>query len=363
MSSTIGENIKLSIFGESHGEAIGAVIDGFPAGVKLDFDEIDLEMARRAPGKDKTTTARKESDKPEIVSGVYNGVTTGAPIAAFIKNSDAHSSDYPDLARFPRPGHADFTATARYDGFSDYRGGGHFSGRLTAPMVFAGALCKEALKNYGVTVGAHLYSVGSVNDTPFDAANITAGELNKLSLLDFAVVDKNSEAKMREEIEKARLDCDSIGAVIECAAVGFPKGIGSPIFDGVENRLAAALFGIPAVKGIEFGAGFAAAKLYGSENNDSFTVNNGEVKTKTNNHGGILGGITSGMPIIFRLAFKPTPSIFKEQTTVDLKNNKETTLTLGGRHDPCVAVRAVPAVEALTAFCLLDLLIGGKNGD
>lgn len=361
MSSTTGENIKLSIFGESHGEAIGAVIDGLPAGESIDFEKILDEMARRAPGKDKTATKRKESDYPEILSGLFNGKTTGAPLCCVIKNSDAHSSDYANFLRFPRPGHADFTAVYRYGGFSDFRGGGHFSGRLTAPMVFAGAVCRQILSRRGVFVGAHLYSVGKVKDIPFDSIKVNCETFKKLHSMNFPVNDPEKEELMRKEIEDARLDGDSVGGVIECAAAGVPVGIGDPIFGGAENLLSKNLFGIPAVKGIEFGAGFSATALRGSENNDSFIIDNGKVKTKTNNAGGILGGITSGMPIIFRLAFKPTPSIFKEQDTVDLKEMTEEKLTIKGRHDPCVAVRAVPVVEAVTAFTLLDMLIGGKR--
>lgn len=360
MSSTTGEKVKLSVFGESHGPAIGVVIDGLPAGEPLDFSEIEAQMSRRAPGRDKTSTARRENDMPEILSGVLDGRTTGSPLCAVIKNSDAHSSDYDNLSRFPRPGHADFTARARYGGFSDFRGGGHFSGRLTAPMVFAGAICRGILSRRGVEIGAHIYSVGEVNDTPFDPVNPGTETLTALSHSSFAVINAQAEPLMREVIENARLAGDSVGGVVECAAQGFPCGLGDPIFDGVENRLAAILFGIPAVKGLEFGAGFSAARLRGSENNDAFCYDaNGNVKTATNRHGGILGGITSGMPVIFRLAFKPTPSIFREQHTVDLKEGCDALLKIKGRHDPCVVIRAVPVVEALTAVCLLDLLLGG----
>lgn len=356
MSSTWGEHIKLSIFGESHGPAIGVTIDGLPAGENIDFEEISAQMARRAPGKDKTSTQRKESDMPEILSGVVDGHTTGTPLCAVIKNSGAHSSDYTQFKRFPRPGHADLTALYRYGGYSDYRGGGHFSGRLTAPMVFAGTICRSILSRRGIKIGSHLYEIGKVRDEAFDPANIDGSMLETLSHSSFPLIGENSEKNMREVIEAARLDCDSVGGIVECAAVGLPRGYGDPIFDGVENRLASILFGIPAVKGLEFGAGFEAARLRGSENNDTFIIDNGEVKTKTNRHGGILGGITTGMPVIFRLAFKPTPSIFKTQQTVDLEKMQEAALKIEGRHDPCVVVRAAPVVEALTAVCLLDLL-------
>lgn len=363
MSSMIGDRIKLSIFGESHGAAIGVVIDGLPAGEKVDFEQIESQMARRAPGKDKTTTARRENDEPQILSGVVDGRTTGAPLCAVIKNNDAHSSDYDDLSRFPRPGHADFTAQARYGGFNDFRGGGHFSGRLTAPMVFAGSICRGILAQRGVTIGAHIYSIGKVMDTPFDPVNPGIDTLAALSGKAFPVIDSDAEMRMRGLIEDARSSGDSVGGIVESAAVGLPCGLGDPIFGGVENRLSAALFGIPAVKGIEFGVGFAATLLRGSQNNDPFRFEGDKVKTLTNNHGGVLGGITSGMPLIFRLAFKPTPSIFVPQKTVDLKEKHDATLQLKGRHDPCVVVRAVPVVEALTAVCLLDLMLGGLQHD
>lgn len=356
MSSMIGENIKLSIFGESHGKAIGVVIDGLPSGEAIDFDEILNEMARRAPGKDKTSTARKETDYPEVLSGIYDGKTTGSPLAVMIKNSDAHSGDYANLLRFPRPGHADFASKVRYDGFCDYRGGGHFSGRLTAPMVFAGAVAKQILNHRGIYVGAHILSVGSACDNRFDMVGVSEADLKNLHNKTFPVISDDAEKNIRAEIENARLDGDSIGGIVECAVVGYPSGIGDPIFGGIENKLSQTLFGIPAVKGIEFGAGFETAKMRGSENNDPYYIDNGEVKTKTNNHGGILGGISSGMPIVLRLAFKPTPSIYKEQQTVDLVEMKEEPLIIKGRHDPCVVVRAVPVVEAMTAFCLCDML-------
>jgi chorismate synthase len=363
MSSTIGETVKLSIFGESHGAAIGVVIDGLPAGETVDMDEISVQMSRRAPGHDKTSTKRSEKDIPEILSGVFNGRTTGAPLCAVIRNRDTHSSDYKEFSRFPRPGHADYTAFVRYGGFNDYRGGGHFSGRLTAPMVFAGSVCRGILKRRGITIGAHISQIAGVKDSALDPVNPGADTLETLSHMPFPVIDANSEPQMREVIEDARKNGDSVGGVIECAALGLPCGLGSPIFGGVENRLSAAIFGIPAVKGIEFGSGFGAAQLRGSENNDSFCFNDNSVKTSTNNHGGILGGITSGMPIIFRTVFKPTPSIFKTQTTVDLKEKHSAELNIKGRHDPCVVIRAVPAVEAMTAFCLLDLLLGGLQYD
>lgn len=360
MSSATGENIKISIFGESHGKAIGVVIDGLPAGEAIDCEEILKQMARRAPGRDKSSTKRREDDLPEIFSGMLDGHTTGAPLCAVIKNNDTHSSDYDGFSRFPRPGHADYTAFLRYHGFSDFRGGGHFSGRLTAPMVFTGSICRQILKRRGVLIGAHMLDIHGVRDTPFDSVNPDAETLERLSSSYFPVIDEKVKTEMRKEIESARVQGDSVGGIVECAAIGFPRGIGNPIFGGVENRLSSVLFGIPAVKGIEFGAGFSCAHLKGSENNDAFTFDNEKIVTETNNHGGILGGITSGMPIIFRLAFKPTPSIFKQQQTVDLEGKNNKTITIKGRHDPCVAVRAVPVVESMCAFCLFDLMLGGQ---
>lgn len=361
MSSTWGENIKISIFGESHGAGIGVVLDGLPAGEKIDSDEIMYQMYRRAPGRDKTSTPRRELDIPDIVSGILNGTTTGTPLCAVIKNGDIKSGDYDDLNRFPRPGHADYTGCVKYGGYNDYRGGGHFSGRLTAPMVFAGAVCRQVLERKGITVGAHIFSIGKVFDDGFDAANITSDFLKKLTLKKFPAINDRAGAEMKDEIEKARAVKDSVGGIVECASTGIPAGLGSPIFGGVENRLSSIIFGIPAVKGIEFGSGFKAASMHGSENNDAFCFKNGSVATATNNHGGILGGITSSMPILFRAAFKPTPSISKKQTTVDLKLKKEVETEIRGRHDPCVVVRAVPVVEALASVCILDLLLDNKK--
>ena len=314
-------------------------------------------MARRAPGKDKTATTRLEVDEPQVLSGLFNGVTTGAPLAAIITNTNTRSKDYSDLKIHPRPGHADYTASVRYNGANDIRGGGHFSGRLTACLVFAGAVCRQILERRGITIGAHAYAVGSAKDTPFDPVNVSKDDLNALNTRFFAVNSPKAEEKMRAEIEAARLDADSIGGIIECAAVGVPAGIGSPMFGGIENVFASILYGIPAVKGVEFGAGFDAACMRGSENNDAFYYDeNGLVRTKTNNAGGILGGIATGMPILFRIAVKPTPSIGREQHTVDLTTKTNADLTIHGRHDPCIVPRAIPVAEAAAALALMDLL-------
>lgn len=354
MSSMWGERVKLSIFGESHGTAIGVVIDGLPAGEKIDLNEVMFQMSRRAPGKDKMSTQRREFDVPDIVSGLFRDHTTGTPLCAVIKNSDIHSKDYDKQEFIPRPGHADYTGYVKYGGFGDFRGGGHFSGRLTAPMVFAGAICRQILSRRGIETGAHILSIADINDSRFDG-NVSAGALKDLGIKRFPVLNEQAGIKMRDEIEKARLDSDSVGGIIECAVAGLPAGLGDPIFGGVENKLSSILFGIPAVKGVEFGAGFEASRLRGSQNNDAFLYEKDKIRTKTNNHGGVLGGITSGMPLIFRAGFKPTPSIYQVQQSVDIKLQKNTQLQIEGRHDPCVVVRAVPVVESLTSVCILDL--------
>lgn len=357
MSSNFGNNIKLSIFGESHGEAIGCVIDGLPAGVKLDMEEIYFEMARRAPGKDKTATPRLEKDFPNILSGVLDGVTTGAPLAMMIENTNTRSGDYSNLMTVPRPSHSDYPAYVKYNGNNDVRGGGHFSGRLTAPIVFAGAVAKQVLKQKGITVGAHIYSIGDATDKPFDKENVSSDDLLKTSRKSFSVVDDNAEDIMREAVEKARLDGDSIGGVIECAVVGMPVGVGANIFSTVESHLASILFGVPAVKGVEFGAGFDIAKMLGSQANDPYSVVDGRVKVEKNDNGGVLGGMTSGAPIIVRAAIKPTPSISKPQRSVNLQTMENEELAINGRHDPCIVPRAVPVIEAAVAFGILDLMM------
>ncbi len=357
MSSLIGKKLKVSVFGESHGRGIGAVIDGFPPGVAIDMEELVRFMERRRPGKDKTSTPRNESDRPEILSGILEGVTCGTPVAAVIANKDQHSGDYKNVAHEARPGHADYTGHVRYGGHNDVRGGGHFSGRLTAPLVFAGGLCRQFLAKQGITVGAHLASVADVKDDAFDPCGLTEEALLAPGRRSFPVVRESAEAAMRDVIEKARLDGDSVGGVVEVAVLGMPPGVGSPMFDTVEGRLAYAYYGIPAVKGVSFGAGFRAAEMRGSENNDEFYMDNGLVRTRTNHHGGVLGGITTGMPVLASVAFKPTPSIAMPQNTIDYVERTETVMQIKGRHDPCVAVRAVPVAEAVTAIVMMDLLL------
>lgn len=357
MSCNFGSKIKLTVFGQSHSQAIGCVLDGIPAGIKLDEERIAAFMARRAPGKNAISTARKEADRPHIISGVVNGVTCGAPICAVIENSDTRSGDYDKLRMLPRPAHSDFAAFMKHNGFNDIRGGGNFSGRMTAPLCFAGAVCIQILESKGIHVGAHIASIGLTDDERFDPVNVTKEELDSVKAKNLPVIDDEKGEKMVSAIGKARSEGDSLGGTVECAVIGMPAGIGDPIFDGMENKISSIIFGIPAVKGIEFGSGFDGSRLKGSENNDEFISVNGEIKTKTNNHGGILGGISSGMPVIFRCAFKPTPSIAKEQQTVNIMTGETEALVIGGRHDPCIVQRAVPCVEAAAAVAIADFML------
>lgn len=357
MSSTWGQKLHLSIFGESHGEGIGVVLDGLPPGEAIDFAELRRFTARRAPGKDKASTPRRETDEAQFLSGLLNGVTTGAPVCAVIKNENTRSGDYQKMQSLARPGHADYTGFLRYRGYNDVRGGGHFSGRLTAPLVLAGGIAKQLLSRRGITVGAHLFCCGKEYDRAFDPAAVTKEELLLPGERPFPTLSEESERRMRETIERARSSLDSVGGIVECCAIGLPAGIGDPMFGGVENVLSSLLFGIPALKGLEFGEGFGAALLSGSENNDPFYMEKEQVRTRTNHHGGILGGITSGMPLLLRAAFKPTPSIAREQQTVDYRTKTDAVLSIQGRHDPCLAVRAVPCVEAAAALGLLELLL------
>lgn len=360
MSSKFGKQLQISIFGQSHGAAIGVVMDGLPAGEAIDSDRLAQFMNRRRPGQNDLSTPRKEADAVEILSGVVDGFTCGAPLCAVIHNTDQRSRDYSQLRDKPRPGHADFVALQKYSEHVDLRGGGHFSGRLTAPLCIAGGIAKQVLARRGIFVGAHLARVSGIADDLFPL-HPTKEQLNSIAEKGFPVCNDEQGAFMQEAIRQAAAEGDSVGGVIECAAIGVPAGIGNPMFDGVENRLAAALFGIPAVKGIEFGAGFAAAERRGSENNDAFAIKNDVITTTTNHAGGILGGITDGMPVTLRVAIKPTPSIAKPQQTVNLSQSQNTELTVTGRHDPCIAHRAVPVVEAVTATVLLDLLLE-ENG-
>ena len=357
MSSVICDKIKLSIFGESHGEAIGCVIDGLPAGVVLDMDKIYKDMSRRAPGKDKFATPRLEKDIPQILSGVLNNTTTGAPLAMIIQNTNTQSGDYSNLMTVPRPSHSDYPAYVKYNGFNDIRGGGHFSGRLTAPLVFAGAVAKQILEQKGIRIAAHIKRIGSVCDSSFDFCDVSDELIAKLTDTNFSVIDNDAEAKMRDEIEKYRLDSDSVGGEIECVATGLPVGVGGNMFDTVEGKLASILFGVPAVKGVQFGLGFDFAKANGSSVNDQYKINDGKVALCTNNNGGVVGGMTNGAPVVVSVAIKPTPSIGKEQNSVNLQTMTEETLVIKGRHDPCIVPRAVPVIESAVALGLLDLML------
>ena len=359
LSSHYGNKIKISIFGQSHSPAIGVSIDGIPAGIAVDIDELRSFMLRRAPGKSDVSTSRAESDEPEVLSGLANGFTCGAPLAIIIRNTDARSADYREIRDVPRPSHADYTAHIKYGGYQDTAGGGHFSGRLTAPMCAAGGICLQILRGLGIYIGAHILHIGGVYDDPFDPVNVSLNDMREIGNNPLPVLRRESGDSMRLWILDARDKGDSVGGVIECAAIGLPAGLGDPIFDGIENRVAGIVFGIPGVKGIEFGSGFAGAAKYGSENNDSFHMDGSGIKTRTNHSGGILGGITSGMPVIFRAAIKPTPSIGIEQNSVSLERAEDTVLQIKGRHDPCIVPRAVPCIEAAAAIALYDAYLGG----
>lgn len=362
MSSLWNNRISISIFGESHGPAIGVVMDNLPPGEYIDIQELSRFMARRAPKKDGTTTPRSEKDLPQIMSGVFNDKTTGTPLCAFIQNTDTRSKDYSNISKLVRPGHADYTGALRYKGFNDVRGGGHFSGRLTAPLVFAGAVCAQILERRGIYTGAHIAEIHGIADDEFNRVNVCKQDILDVRYKKFPVINDEQGEKMVDDIHKAAIGGESLGGIIECTAINVPAGIGSPIFDGLENTIAQLIFGIPAVKGLEFGAGFLTAKMVGSQNNDDFYVDDhGHVKTKTNNHGGILGGISSGMPITLRVAIKPTPSISKPQETVNTKNMKNDILKVHGRHDPCIVPRAVPCVEAAVNIALLSHMLDYPN--
>ena len=356
MSSVIGSYIQTTVFGESHGPAIGAVMDAPPAGYKIDFEEILIQMRRRAPGQDPTATSRKETDVPEFLSGLLDGVTTGAPLAAIIRNSDQRSKNYDNIAARPRPSHADFAANIRYKGFNDIRGGGNFSGRLTAPLTALGAVARQILSENGIVVGGHVSCIGHSFDTPFDPVNITTDELNRLNKQYFSVISEDAKMAMEKEIAEAKAQSDSIGGKVEIAVVGLPSGVGSPTVRGIENAIASAVFAVPAVKGIEFGEGFGFSSMKGSEANDEMYYDGDTIRCRTNHCGGITGGISNGMPLIIRVALKPTPSIAMEQKTVNLDTKKDDTIKIEGRHDPCIVPRALPAIEAAVSLALLDLV-------
>ena len=353
MSSTYGENIKVTVFGQSHSAAIGMTLEGIPAGFEIDMERLAKFMTRRAPGRNEYSTPRKEADIPEFICGLVENTTCGTPITAIIRNTNTRSKDYSEYKTKPRPGHADYTAKIKYKGFQDYAGGGHFSGRLTAPLCIAGGICIQLLEKEGIKIMTRILSIGNIKDK---------GELLESTAdKEFPVVDDEAGCEMKRVIAVNKENGDSVGGIIECRAIGVPSGLGDPIFDGMENRISSIVFGIPAVKGIEFGIGFEAAALTGSINNDYFCIKDGKVETLTNNCGGILGGITNGMPLTFKTAIKPTPSISSLQQSVDLSTMEETMLLVKGRHDPCIVPRAVPCIEAAAAIAIYDAYLGRKR--
>lgn len=362
MSSTFGKNIKISIAGQSHSKGMGVLMDGFPVGFPVDLEKLQCFLNRRAPGQNAFSTKRKEADQPEFLSGLVNGVTCGAPILATIHNKDTRSSDYEQLKDIPRPSHADYSAQMKYKGFQDVAGGGHFSGRLTAPLCIAGGICSQYLEQEGIQIVAHIKQIRDkcAADITYESQPLEA--LLKIREKEFPTFDDTLTKQMQDEILLAAQKGDSVGGVIECVVLGLPAGVGDPMFDRLEGRISTAIFGIPAIRGIEFGNGFSSATLYGSQNNDPFYVDeNGEVKTKTNHSGGILGGISNGMPVVFRVAVKPTPSIALQQQSISLSQLKNVPLEIKGRHDPCIVQRAIPVVEAATALAILDLYLDYKK--
>lgn len=359
MSSTLGDNLKLSIFGQSHGPAVGMTLDGIPAGLPVDTDILQAFLNRRAPGQNDWSTPRREEDRPEFLSGILDGFTCGAPIAAVIYNKNTRSGDYANLKDCPRPGHADFTAQVKYGGFQDAAGGGHFSGRLTAPLCVAGGLCKQWLEETGIRIGARIESIAGETDDDIELDPLNP-QLDRIGR-NFPVCSPTAGERMRQKIAQARAEGDSVGGIIACYITGLPAGLGEPMFGGVESKIAQIVFGIPAVKSVEFGAGHSAGSMRGSQCNDAFSVESGRVVTLTNHAGGILGGITNGMPVIFRTAIKPTPSISRPQQSVSLSSTENRELIVKGRHDPCIVPRAVPVIEAAAAIAIYDLILGNTQ--
>ena len=360
MSSEFGKTLKVSIFGESHGPSIGVTVQGFPAGETIDIDELNTFLQRRAPGRNSLTSSRKEADAPEFLSGLRGNVLTGDTLTAIIRNLDQKHSEYDSLIDTPRPSHADYTARLRYGDSVDTRGGGHFSGRLTAPLCIAGGISKQLLEKREIFVGGHLFSVGTAIDESFPL-HPSKELFSEIATKELPVINSDAMCAMKEEILAVSAEHDSIGGIVECCAISFPGGYGDPMFDGLENLLSSVLFGIPGVKGVSFGSGFSAAYQKGSDHNDPYCIRNGKIETSTNNSGGIQGGISNGMPILVQVAFKPTASIGRPQRTVSLSKMEETEICINGRHDPCIAVRAVPVVEATVSCVLLDVLLGGLS--
>lgn len=357
MSGIWGDKYKLSIFGESHGKAIGIVLNGLPPGIELDLEAIKEEMKRRAPGRDDLSTPRKEADEFEIVSGIMENTTTSAPLCSMIWNSSQRSKDYSHIRYVMRPGHADYPGFVKYSGFNDYRGGGHFSGRITAPIVFAGAVAKQILKLKGITIGAHIKSISDVSEDSFDSLNLNESTLETVSRKQFPVIDEEIGEKMKKVILDAKNELDSVGGVVEVGVCGVSVGLGDPFFDSIESKISSLVFSVPGTKGIEFGAGFDISRMKGSVSNDEYYMEGQNVKTYSNNNGGVMGGISNGMPIIYRVAIKPTSSISKTQRTIDVSSKENTSLEVHGRHDPCIVHRTVPVLESVTAIALLDLIL------
>ena len=355
LTSRFGERIVTTVFGESHGKGIGVVIDGLPAGEKIDMEELHRFLQRRAPGQSEYTTKRKESDIPEFISGIVDNTIVGSPVCAIIRNEDSRSSDYKNLRDIPRPSHADYVSYIKYASHMDMRGGGPFSGRLTAPLCIAGAIAIQILKKRGVHIAAHIESIGDIRDEKWDSLNPKIEELEAVARKNFPTISDEKAREMQELIANIREEGDSIGGTIECMAIGLPLGLGEPNYSGFESMMARAVFSIPGVRGISFGTGFPASKMKGSEHNDEYEIVDKKVRTKTNHCGGVVGGITNGMPMSFKVGMKPTSSISKPQDSFSISEGVEKELIIEGRHDPCIAIRAVPVIEAVCGLVILDL--------
>lgn len=362
MSSNFGKNIKLSIFGESHGDAIGFTLDGIPAGEYIDMDRLFKFIRRRSPGNNKFTTKRREIDNPVFLSGFMDNITTGSPISCIIKNKDHKSKDYGDILDKFRPSHADFTGYYKYNNYNDKRGGGHFSGRLTAPITIIGGIIKQILEKKNIYIGAHILQIGELKDDNYDFLNLNKSDFNKTYNKDIPIINEIIEEKIKKLLENIKKQGNSIGGVVQCGVIGLPIGVGSPIFDGLENNISKAIFGIPGVKGIEFGSGFFGSSLTGLENNDNYEIVDEKISIKSNNAGGILGGISTGFPIVFNVAMKPTPSISIEQDTINIKKFENTKIKINGRHDPCIAIRSVPVVESMALISIYDMILDYYKG-
>ncbi len=354
MSSTFGNKLKVQIFGQSHAKGLGVVMDGIPAGFQLDMEEIQRFLDRRAGGKNAYSTARKEADTPIVLSGLVGDTTCGAPLCAIFENANTRSGDYDKFQGNLRPSHADYAAWVKYKGYQDKSGGGQFSGRLTLPLCFAGAVCIQLLRQQGIDVNSHILAIGNIKDEPYNLVDINTKTYEPG---EFPVLKKETGEQMIDLMTRIAKEGDSVGGIVECAITGMPVGVGEPIYDNVESCISHVMFGVPAVKGIEFGMGFEGVLQRGSQCNDSFYMDGDVIKTKTNNSGGIQGGITNGMPIVFRVAVKPTPSIYKEQDSVNYNSKEEVRFHIEGRHDPCIVPRAVPCIEAAAAVALYDLLL------